>query len=243
MEPDDAFVRRINGLEVRSRRLTWLCAGLTLFSVLVAISWFYGLARNAGWGRHGTGYVMTPEGRIVNLGHVERDAERLAAGKIVEAEEFVLRDDKGNRRARLGFFSHPVDVHLDYTHVQFEMNDAQGNPRIMLEIPDTSIPSIDLSDANGKPRISLGVWKEGSKISLLDEKSYARMSMAYNFKGEPCLGLMDEKHNLRALLGAIPEQKDEKGNRVVEARPISSLVLFDEHRDRIFEMPKRDAEK
>jgi hypothetical protein len=68
--------------------------------------------------------------------------------KVIEAQEFVVRDENGVVRARLGVTSH-------WKEPVFMLNDKKGIPRIYIEMVD-DFPCLRFMQENGQPLFSFG---------------------------------------------------------------------------------------
>ena len=138
--------------------------------------------------------------------------------RIVEAEGFFLKDEKGNIRALLGV-------------------NKVG--------PGLEGPGLGLFDEKGKLRALLAVGKEGPGLALFDKDDKPRIGLGIMVKDVPVLYLSDENGKVRARLGvnkAGPELyvSDENGKpraglAVVKAGPV--LRLSDENGKTIWSTP------
>ncbi len=162
-----------------------------------------------------------------------------AIPKVVEAEQFVLRDTKGKIRAGLevraagapglvlydqnGKARAALNVLADGSP-GLVLADQTENPRAILTLPaDDGAPRLHLSDRNGKIRAMLNVDTRGPSLTLWDQNGNIRASLDIDTSG-PSLALWDENRE-RAVLGHTALEG--KATGTVEQRPASSLVLFD----------------
>jgi len=81
---------------------------------------------------------------------------------VVEAEQFVLRDPRGNIRAVLA-------VGADGS-VGLGLNDKTGTARAWLALGPQGSPSFALFDSAAKPRATLRLWPDGVPRLALNDK-------------------------------------------------------------------------
>jgi hypothetical protein len=75
--------------------------------------------------------------------------------KVIEAQEFVVRDKSGVMRAILSATSGNPNLLL---------NDRKGIPRISIELQDNDLPCIALMRQDGNPLLSFKQLPDGSTI-------------------------------------------------------------------------------
>jgi len=138
------------------------------------------------------------------------------AEKVIRANAFILEDENGKTRARLGLgLNNAGPVALD-------LFDENGKDRVEL-VADMYEPRIRLYDEKGKARAWLRVGKDGSpSLDLRDENGEIRAMVSLDEYGA-CLHLSDENGKIRAWL------------RVLKDGP--SLLLSDENRKTIWSAP------
>ena len=102
------------------------------------------------------------------------------ANRVVEAEKFVLKDEKGISRAELGMTASGPGLRLC---------DEGGIARLGLDV-DKGGPGISIYDETGKTRVVLGIGKDGPVIELSDEVGRHRVSLGFGKDG-PGLELCD----------------------------------------------------
>jgi hypothetical protein len=83
--------------------------------------------------------------------------------RTLEAEEFVLRDNRGQVRAALGTTKNPSATVL-------RIDNENGNPRARLIVSSDGTSSLELMDSGDRIRVVLGVRDNGSpRLWLGDE--------------------------------------------------------------------------
>ena len=105
--------------------------------------------------------------------------------QIVEAQQFIVRDAKGDKRGALAVTADgPVLEFYDSNHTlrlvlsllnnmpNLVMKDASGTGVLALADVPTG-PGLMLYDRNGEPRAQLDVGREGPRLYLEDEKGFA----------------------------------------------------------------------
>jgi len=133
--------------------------------------------------------------------------------KVIEAQKFVLRNAKGNIRAELAI--HTLGV-KNYEGVGLYLYDKKGGTRVELKLVD-ELPMLGFFD----PTAEIGFKN--------------RVYLFVRPNSMPTLILRDESSNNRTILG-YTEVKDAVTG-VVEKRPPSSLVLFNEKGNAIWQAP------
>lgn len=110
-------------------------------------------------------------------GLAARAAQTTVAPKMIEAQEFRLVDEKGNKRAALAFTAEefgPVD----------------------------KSPVLCFFDAAGRGRVGLGLAYEVPFLLMYDAAGYERVELAIWDEGRPRLKLSDDTGTLRAVIGS-----------------------------------------
>jgi len=154
------------------------------------------------------------------------------ADKIL-AREFILADDTGVARARLGLTFGKPELAFD------------DDPRALVAQSGTPIePRMSLSDdmlafagKNRTLRLKLGVYRQIDDLPVLvlhDERGRARIDLSV-FQGGPSLIIQDDNRRARAILGYVGAEHLARG--VGEHRPSSSLVLLDDEGKLIWKAP------
>ena len=101
--------------------------------------------------------------------------------RVVEAEEFVLRDESGVKRGALAVLPGGV--------AGLAISDRSGEPRVSLTVYHGGEPVLTLSDKDGRSRASLVLLPDGS----------------------PSFYLKDQSGKVRSVLGAISLQAMQTG--------------------------------
>lgn len=119
---------------------------------------------------------------------------------VVEASQFVLKDNKGNVRAVLG-------CTLDEEQEPYlELYDRRGDSRLLMDISPREVPRLILREKEDKPRLVLDLDKDGSPgVFMLDKERNSLLEIASN-NGTGFHGIRysrDDKN--RFLLGAAPD--------------------------------------
>jgi hypothetical protein len=104
---------------------------------------------------------------------------------VVEARQFVLRDDSGRVRAVLG-------TTLDGA-VGLNLDDASGRTRATLDVDYDGSPGLDLFDQNGKRRVLVSLGKKGEPgAGLYDTNGKLRTSLDIPGANTPGLAFYHE---------------------------------------------------
>lgn len=126
--------------------------------------------------------------------------------KVIEAEQFLLRDKDNRIRAA---------IHVGANGPKYDLYDEKGTLRATLALGTNSDPLLVFFSADKKELVSLGILGEERFLTLRDHGETRRAILAN--KGEVSfLSLYDAKGQVRTLLGAAPAEqglivKDEKG--------------------------------
>ena len=101
-------------------------------------------------------------------------------------------------------------------------------------------PALTMYDKNGL-RLQIGLMSlrsigvEWPTILLMDKKGVERAILALDIEGEPHLALKNAKGNNRVVLGFADLKHTQTG--VIDKRPLSSLLLFNEKGNVIWQAP------
>ena len=117
--------------------------------------------------------------------------------RIVEAEEFHVRDANGEIRARLDSTglvlrdpNGPIRAYLDSDGLT--LNDASGSLRTMI---DSVVPGLSLYGEGDSPRFLLGLGKQGDpSLDFMGAHASPRMSLMLT-DGEPSIRLFHQNLN------------------------------------------------
>ena len=162
------------------------------------------------------------------------------APKVVEADEFLLRDAKGNVRAMLGFRGgapllsfydeeQTLRIGLGFTTdglPTVTILSKSGNIRSSLTVLANDTTALHLYDRTEKAHAVLAVEADGTpSFSLFGKDKEGTVILGVDSGGVSGLTLSDKSGITRAVLGSISLETE--GTGVIEKRPESSLVLFD----------------
>jgi hypothetical protein len=151
--------------------------------------------------------------------------------KTIEADQYVLRDEAGKRRAVLEVCTQG--------HTVLSLSDKNEKPRVTLVVAADGSPVMSLDDENGHSRVSFASSKVfgGSVINLADREGKLRLGMAVRDDGGvPTLDLRDKEANRRIILGVKPDgsgtlelhgENESARVRLALGRDLPSLLLFD----------------
>ena len=126
-----------------------------------------------GWLLAVVGVAVVGLGLAWTLAKTTATAQAQAAGavpKTIRANEFILEDADGKRRAWLGVDKDGPGLHL---------LDENGKPRAVLTVTKDG-PGLNLYDEKGNGRAALGVLKDGAALALFDEKGKGRTTLGVN---------------------------------------------------------------
>jgi hypothetical protein len=197
-------------------------------------------------------------------GKLQRGMPGVQQSRTVEAEQIIIRDSRGNRRAELGLSSEGSAVGL-------RLCNQAGQDRLELTVGSDGAPILRVCDQAGKVRVGLGVTADGwTMLALFDqaEKGRAHLSVKpdgspdLNFRdqtgtrraevgltleGEPWLALFDQAGETRSVLGLKPDGspdlnfRDQTGTvraDISVARDgVPGLVLLGENEQALFSAP------
>jgi len=164
--------------------------------------------------------------------------------KIVEANEFILKDGNGKARARLSMFA------------PFRDPDSAASAENTLMQKD--IPNLSCYDAEGHPRIFIAAFQEESRIYLSDSQQTMHSAMwagseATSGAGASITGpgelfrvtldtfiegpqlVLEDKGGYSTVIGRTELVVPRTGNK--EQTPAASVVLFDNGRKVLWAAP------
>ena len=177
--------------------------------------------------------------------------EKAADKTVIRANEFILLDEQGRKRATL---------RMDPNGPTLRMSRENGKDYFVLSGSQDG-GALLMVDQNGQVRLTLGVNEEGPGLGMFDKKGKSRVVLKVGqtetldaalltlvgengkskailsvFKGGPRLDLYDEKGETRVSLGAhkdgpVLSLGDENGKTrvlVVSGKEISGFALKDE---------------
>jgi len=133
--------------------------------------------------------------------------------KEIRANRFILEDDEGTVRARLG---------VDADGPALSLLDKNGKSRAVLSV-DKDVSGLRLRDENSKPLAVLSMKKDGAKLSLWDKNEVIRAMLSVDVdKDVPWLALFDENGETRVGMGVTKEGPglalcDENGKMIWKA--------------------------
>ena len=113
--------------------------------------------------------------------------------KVVEADEFVLRDMSGAMRARL---------FMSTSGPTFALFDSNQQPRIVIASYG-DVSKIGILNASGESEVGLGSLTDGPIFVLTNGKGNASAQMSFN-EGRPYLNLLDGYGKIRTALALTP---------------------------------------
>jgi len=167
--------------------------------------------------------------------------------KVVEAEQFVLRDASGTIRGRLHTSSNGIaglflssgtasaGLRVGADGLAILAMSEHGEPRVVLGNHKNS-PEVLLIDKSNKVRVKLEIEGDGEpRLALYDGARQPRVAVGTQSDGGPGVVLLDENGRLRAALGS--SWLEQRNTGAVEERPDSSLVLFDKDGKVIWQAP------
>ena len=156
--------------------------------------------------------------------------------KVIEAQEFRVLGEDGKVYARLSS-KWPGENH-PWPHLA--ILDAEGDTRILLKL---SYPSqfpkkpwlmLQMYGVGGHNLELTELPGQGGRLTFYSNETKEKIKICADDSG-PYLELYDKNGNFRCTLGATELKQTRTG--VVEKRPPSSLVLFDERGNVIWQAP------
>jgi hypothetical protein len=116
--------------------------------------------------------------------------------RSVDAEEFILKDSSGKRRAVLSVAQGGL------AHLAFY--DRQDAPRLGLGVGGNGAPTLALADAGGHARAKLELQADGvARVILLDEKYRLAVVVGVSRQGAPWVGLSNHQSGSGAEMGVL----------------------------------------
>jgi hypothetical protein len=114
------------------------------------------------------------------------------ATKVVEAEQFVLRDRRGKARAWLN---------MSDGSVNFALADTNERTRTLLYLLEDGTHGLILATQDGQTRVEVKVGGNGVPTLSLVDNNGNRIGMFVLSDGKPAIGLVDPAQKLRGSLG------------------------------------------
>jgi hypothetical protein len=147
--------------------------------------------------------------------------------KVVEAEQFIIKDHEGKVRGSFGLVASSDMPSLTFY-------DKETNANILLHLREDGAPALWLYNKD-RIRSSLAVWGDRTLLEIFDKKNHQRMVLGLSDKGEPGLEFYGPKGKLRTVLGNTTIGR--KPTPRVENKSINSLVFYDKHEKSFWEAP------
>ena len=132
---------------------------------------------------------MTPELQAIfeRLEDVEKQVAHLQAlvteqsnpGRAVVAESFVVKDERGQRRAELGMV---IPVGQTEAHPWLGLFDAEESVRACIGV-DAGGPWLELYNAKGQAVAEVREFRDGPRVALFDANGSTRISLAVSEDG------------------------------------------------------------
>lgn len=89
--------------------------------------------------------------------------------KSVEANEFLLKDDAGNVRVRIG-------MNAKYGYPQISLLDSKGQAHVEIFASDSN-GGVELVSSKGKTRANFGSSDDGASLSFYDPQFHSRVAL------------------------------------------------------------------
>lgn len=127
------------------------------------------LERENRWLKHIRNLMLVGIAGLLIMGQLQRgfgNAEAGQATKIVEAEQFIVKDKNGKKRAELQTFGFPLGSAL-------VLYDEKGKARVDLIFADTGYGQLAFFDEDGKPLVRLSASNDGVSLSLEGKEGYS----------------------------------------------------------------------
>ena len=147
--------------------------------------------------------------------------------KVIEAEQFVIKDHSGQVRGSFGLVASSDMPSLTFY-------DKETNANVLLHLREDGAPALWLYNKD-RIRSSLAVWGDRTLLEIFDKKNQQRMVLGVSEKGEPGLEFYGPKGKLRTVLGNTTISR--KPTPKVENKSINSLVFYDKHEKPLWEAP------
>lgn len=137
-----------------------------------------------------------------------------SVAKVVEAEQFIVRDTGGKQRGSLGVAPDGA--------VRLSLLDRDEKRLARLSVLSDGLVQLGLGEDNGNPYIGLSLSKAYQGLSLTDADGIIRAQLSVLTKST--IGLTD-KAGRKVVLGMTPEGWLSLGLGDREGNPISRIVL------------------
>ena len=173
------------------------------------------------------GGVVSNQLLLSQPAHAEKKAQ---PSKVIEAEEFRVVDKDGRKRAQL------MLTELDSPALIF--SDENELIRLQMQLVPKGFPVLWFRDANGLLKASLTLRPTGDVLFTLGAKeSIVKENTAEIFVGKAGakVSLYDDNGKLRTVLGSTTFRERKRGT--IKKRSLSSLVLFNNIGDVVFQTP------
>ncbi len=132
--------------------------------------------------------------------------------KVVEAEQFVVRDASGKVHAVLGT--------VNKRAVSLALIDKNGNPRVVLGVSPDGSSSLSFYDKDVNRRAVLGLRPDDSPdLALLDKDRKLRARLSLNYEGSATLVFIDSGGKIGASLIRTRLSFFDKDGRVIWMAP------------------------
>lgn len=162
-------------------------------------------------------------------GHTAFAEKESKPGKIVQASEFRLVDEKDLVRASFGLSGGGPGIIL---------YGKSGKFRALLSLTTShESPVLSLADEDGDHRVTVAVKANGEPyLAMLDKDGRVRMSLTMNNIGSPALSLYDNDDKQRAMLGTANLTRV-KRTGYIDKESLYALVLLNEEGNVIWQAP------
>ena len=147
--------------------------------------------------------------------------------KVVEAEQFIIKDHDGIVRGSFGLVASTEMPSL-------VLYDKEANANVLLHLREDGAPGFWLYNKD-RIRTTLGVWGDRTLLEIFDKKNKPRLVLGVSDKGEPGLEFYGPRGKIRTVLGNSTIGK--KPLTGIENKSISSLVFYDKHQNSIWQAP------
>jgi hypothetical protein len=104
--------------------------------------------------------------------------------KSVDANEFLLKDDSGRVRVRIG-------MDPKYSYPEIALLDSKGQARVEVFTSDTN-GGVELLNSKGKTRANFGASEDGSTLAFYDSGFKARVDVGQTEFGGGYLTALDK---------------------------------------------------
>lgn len=113
--------------------------------------------------------------------------------KVVEANEFVLKDEQGRVRARIGLSNDNQPA--------IDLLDEAGQPRLSLELAANQSPYVTLRDEKARMRADLAVNGDQVALTFLSTTEETTVFLFSADDGDAALAITDQTNVIRSVLG------------------------------------------